>query len=205
MRKIDNYLFARTNGMEIRLIEMELSKNATRTLIIGKGSEEKDGKEKSILVKQIERTYIKDANGKIYYLGTKSTDMKAFEMAIKKNISIITQFSIGYAYRKGQIGKHIPCILGKIDNGKKKQKIFVEVQDFEGNIITDIEGKKYFVDWLSMAKIQERKLIEETWQMPLNLKKNVAVFGGMAIKIDMIKLNDYLPILGIAGPFLIEE
>jgi len=41
--------------------------------------------------------------------------------------------------------------------------------------------------------------------MPLKLKANVAVFGRKAIKIDMIKLNDYLLILGIAGPFLIEE
>ena len=67
MRKIDNYLFARTNGMEIRLIEMELSKNATRTLVIEKSSEDRRARRShSGPSRRSRRKPRRDAAGRVY-------------------------------------------------------------------------------------------------------------------------------------------
>lgn len=200
MKVIENYSFVWISGNVTRLAktrEIEMNKDV---FIFGKS----ENKIISMQVFKVKGDFFQDKNGRKYYLGTKASEMKAFEEAIREKVPVITCFEIGYAYQKGCIGRHIPCILGKVDENKANKKIFVVEQDFKKNIITDIYGKKYFIDWTSMKKEQKCVLVKETQQMPQKMKDNVKSFCEKTIKFDMIKLNDYLPILGVAGPFLIE-
>lgn len=200
MKVIENYSFVRVSGNVVRLARQKEIEIGKEIFICGKSES------KMIFMQafKVKGDFFQDQNGKRYYLGTKSSEMKLFERAIKEKISVITSFEIGYAYQKECIGKHIPCILGKVDDNKSREKIFVVEQEFEKNIVKDINGKKYFIDWTSMKNEQIRVLMKETQQMPQKMKTSVKSFCEKTIKFDMIKLNDYLPILGVAGPFLIE-
>ena len=138
-------------------------------------------------------------------IGKKSKEMKGFERMIRENIPVITSFRIGYAYRPEAIGKHIPCIIGKVEHEEDEQIIYVEEQNFEENTITDINGRKYFIDWLSMDPRQYQNLVAElNNKFPKKLKKYFMSFCGKGLKFDMIALNDSLPILGVAGAFKIK-
>lgn len=98
--------------------------------------------------------------------------MKGFERMIRENIPVITSFRIGYAYVPEAIGKHIPCIIGKVEHEEDEQIIYVEEQNFEENTITDINGRKYFIDWLSMDPRQYQNLVAElNNKFPKKLKK----------------------------------
>ena len=157
-------------------------------------------------VQSYEKTYIigsYNSYNSTYYLGKKSKEMKEFEQMVRENVPVVTNFKIGYAYRPERIGKHIPCIIGKVTGEIEEKIIFVESQNFGTNTITDINGKKYFVDWLSMNQYQHRNLTTELSNMPIKLKKFFGVFCEKGLKIDMISLNDSLPILGVAGAFKI--
>ena len=68
----------------------------------------------------------------------------------------------------------------------------------------DINGKKYFVDWLSMHPYQYYNLITELQNFPMKLKKYFEVFCEKGLKFDMIALKDSLPILGVAGAIRIK-
>ena len=66
--------------------------------------------------------------------------------------------------------------------------IFVESQNFETNTITDINGKKYFVDWLSMKQYQHRNLTIEFRNMPIKFKKFFGVFCEKGLKIEFMEV-----------------
>ena len=125
--------------------------------------------------------------------------MQEFESAVRERIPVITNFKIGYAYYKERIGKHMPCIIGKIEHESESKIIFVESQNFNGNTIIDIEGKTYFIDWLSMVPYQYHNLITELQNFPIKLKKYFGIFCEKGLKFDMIALKDSIPILGVAG------
>lgn len=209
MITIDNYSFIRIVNNKMKLAKAnEMNDPKRKIIIVGKMSGNQTEKIiQDIEVKRYEKTYIigtyKSYNS-TYYLGKKSIEMREFEKAVREHIPVITNFKIGYAYRPERIGIHIPCIIGKIENEKEEQIIFVESQNFENNIIMDINGKKYFVDWLSMHPYQYYNLITELQNFPMKLKKYFEVFCEKGLKFDMIALKDSLPILGVAGAIRIK-
>ncbi len=208
MVTIDNYSFVCIENTKMRLAKPnEMNDSRRKIVIVGTCDNGKEKSVKVIEVQHYEKTYIignYNSYNSTYFLGKKSREMKKFENMVREGISIITNFMIGYAYKIGAIGKHIPCIIGKVDYGQEEKVIFIESQEFRDNIITDINGKKYFIDWLSMSSWQYRKMIEELQGFPTNLKKNFGTFGEKGLKMDMIALNNYLPILGVAGAFEIK-
>ena len=54
-----------------------------------------------------------------------------------------------------------------------------------------------------MKRYQHRNLTTVFHNMPIKLNKFFGVFCEKGLKIDMISLNDSLPILGVAGAFKI--
>lgn len=210
MITVDNYSFICTSKNGIRLAKPnEMNDPKRKIAIIGTFyNTKKDNKTiQTVEVKRYEKTYIVGCwNSQIqtYYFGKKSKEMQEFESAVRERIPVITNFKIGYAYYKERIGKHMPCIIGKIEHESESKIIFVESQDFNGNTIIDIEGKTYFIDWLSMVPYQHKKLITELYSFPVKLKKNFGNFCEKGIKINMIALNDSLPILGTIGAIEID-
>lgn len=208
MVTIDNYSFILVENNRMRLAKPnEMNDPRRKIIIVGTLRIAQENKKNQVLeVQSYEKTYIigsYNSYNSTYYLGNKSKEMKEFEQMVRENVPVVTNFRIGYAYRPEKIGKHIPCIIGKVTGEIEEKIIFVESQNFETNTITDINGKKYFVDWLSMNQYQHRNLTTELRNMPIKLKKFFGVFGEKGLKIDMISLNDSLPILGVAGAFKI--
>lgn len=205
MITIDNYSFICTSKNGIRLAKPnEMNDPKRKIAIIGTFYNNKKGDKtiQTVEVKRYEKTYIVGClNSKIQtcYLGKKSKEMQEFESAVRERIPVITNFKIGYAYYKERIGKHIPCIIGKIEHESESKIIFVESQNFNGNTIIDIEGKTYFIDWLSMVPYQYHNLITELQNFPIKLKKYFGIFCEKGLKFDMIALKDSIPILGVAG------
>ena len=210
MVTIDNYSFICVENGKMRLAKPnEMNDPKRKIVIVGTVCwNQKEKTTKVIEVQKYEKTYIVgkyNSYNSVYYLGKKSKEMKGFEKKVRENVPVITEFKIGYAYRPEKIGKHIPCIIGKSGHDKKEQIFLVESQDFKANTITDINGCEYFVDWLSMLPRQKQNLITElNNKFPKKLKKYFVVFCEKGLKIDMIALNDSLPILGIAGAFKIK-
>ena len=127
------------------------------------------------------------------------------EKAVRWTLSAVPQNIPKFGSRAEAIGKHIPCIIGKVEHEEDEQIIYVEEQNFEENTITDINGRKYFIDWLSMDPRQYQNLVAElNNKFPKKLKKYFMSFCGKGLKFDMIALNDSLPILGVAGAFKIK-
>lgn len=208
MVTIDNYSFILVENNRMRLAKPnEMNDPRRKIIIVGTLHIAQENKKNQVLeVQSYEKTYIigsYNSYNSTYYLGKKSKEMKEFEQMVRENVPVVTNFKIGYAYRPERIGKHIPCIIGKVTGEIEEKIIFVESQNFETNTITDINGKKYFVDWLSMNQYQHRNLTTELSNMPIKLKKFFGVFCEKGLKIDMISLNDSLPILGVAGAFKI--
>ena len=208
MVTIDNYSFILVGNNRMRLAKPnEMNDLRRKIIIVGTLRIDQENKKNQVLeVQSYEKTYIigsYNSYNSTYYLGKKSKEMKEFEQMVRENVPVVTNFKIGYAYRPERIGKHIPCIIGKVTGEIEEKIIFVESQNFETNTITDIKGKKYFVDWLSMNQYQHRNLTTELHNMPIKLKKFFGVFCEKGLKIDMISLKDSLPILGVAGAFKI--
>lgn len=206
MVTIDNYCFI-CIGKNRKKLAKPNEINDPRRKIIVMGTiigDQKDKEIQTIEVHKYEKTYIIGSDNTTYYLGKKSKDMRLFEKSVRENIPVITNFKIGYAYNPKNNWRHIPCIIGKVENSREEKIIFVESQSFEENTVTDTNGQKYFIDWLSMLPYQYQKLTKELPDIPMKLKKYFGVFGEKNLKIDMVSLNDSLPILGIAGAFEIE-
>lgn len=209
MVTIDNYSFICIENDLMRLAkEREINDSKRKIVAIGKiGSSKQEPKTYIIDVQRYEKTYIigsyKSYNT-TYYLGRKSKEMRLFEKIMRENVPVITNFSIGYAYYSGKIGKHIPCIVGHVEHEKQEKIIFVESQNFEENTIVDVNGQKYFLDWFSMLPWQYQKMRKESLGFPMSLKKNFGVFCEKGLKLDMFAMNNYLPILGTAGAFKIK-
>ena len=194
MATIDNYSFICVENERMRFARPNDMNDPKRKIIIV-GTLCGSQNDKTLQIIEVER----------YYIGKKSKEMKGFERMIRENIPVITSFRIGYAYRPEAIGKHIPCIIGKVEHEEDEQIIYVEEQNFEENTITDINGRKYFIDWLSMDPRQYQNLVAElNNKFPKKLKKYFMSFCGKGLKFDMIALNDSLPILGVAGAFKIK-
>ena len=177
MVTINDYSFICVENGKLRLAKPnEMNDPKRKIVIVGTICWNQTEKATQIIeVQKYEKTYIvgryKSYNS-VYYLGKKSMEMKGFEKMVRENIPVITEFKIGYAYRPENIGKHIPCIVGKIGHEKEKQIILIESQDFEANTIKDINGCEYFVDWLSMLPNQRKNLITElNNKFPKKLKK----------------------------------
>lgn len=209
MITIDNYSFICFEGNKMRLARLnEMNDSRRKIAVVGKITGDKTkAKINMIEVRKYEKTYIigryKSYNT-TYYLGTKSKEMMEFEKMTRENISVITNFTIGYAYYSEKIGKHIPYILGRVEHENKEKIILVESQNLEENTIIDVNGQKYFVDWLSMLPNQYQKLITEMNCFPMSLKKYFEGFCEKGLKIDLFALNNYLPILGTARVFEIK-
>ena len=209
MITIDNYSFICLENGWMRLAkEKGINDSQWENVVIGKiNVGKKEPKTYIIDIQRYEKTYIigsYNSYNTTYYLGTKSREMKGFEKMIRENIPVITDFAIGYAYYSEKIGKHIPCILGRVEREKKEKIILVERQNFDENTIVDVNGQKYFVDWISMLPWQYQKIITEKNSFPMSLKKYFGVFCEKGLKIDLFALNNYLPILGTAGSFEIK-
>ena len=210
MITIDNYSFICLGGNKVMRLARpnEMNDSRRRIVVVGKIAGDKPNAKVNIIeVQRYEKTYIigsYNSYNTTYYLGTKSKEMMVFEKMVRENIPVITNFSIGYVYYSGKIGKHIPYILGQVGHEKKEKIILVESQNFEENTIIDVNGQKYFVDWLGMLSKQYQKLITEMNCFPMSLKKYFGVFCEKGLKIDLFALNNYLPILGIARTFKIK-
>ncbi len=210
MATIDNYSFICVENERMRFARPnDMNDPKRKIIIVGTLCGSQNDKTLQIIeVERYEKTYIVGkyrSFNSIYYIGKKSKEMKGFERMIRENIPVITSFRIGYAYKPEAIGKHIPCIIGKVEHEKDEQIIYVEKQNFEENTITDINGRKYFIDWLSMDPRQYQNLVAElNNKFPKKLKKYFMSFCGKGLKFDMIALNDSLPILGVAGAFKIK-
>ena len=177
MATIDNYSFICVENERMRFARPnDMNDPKRKIIIVGTLCGSQNDKTLQIIeVERYEKTYIigkyRSFNS-IYYIGKKSKEMKGFERMIRENIPVITSFRIGYAYRPEAIGKHIPCIIGKVEHEEDEQIIYVEEQNFEENTITDINGRKYFIDWLSMDPRQYQNLVAElNNKFPKKLKK----------------------------------
>lgn len=206
MLTIDRYSFICIDESCLRLARPnELNDQKKKIIVAGRMYRDNQANGiHTIDVKKYEKTYIQGKDNLIYYLGRKSIDMLKYEKAMNENIPIITKFQIGYCYSKEDIGKHLPCIVGRVGLEKEERKVFIEKQNFEESIVTDLDGIDYFIDWFGMRSEQYKKLLTERKNFPAKMQKSFGIFGERSLKVNMIELNDYIPILGTAGAHVIK-